>query len=156
MFMPIIATFCACFGVLAARSLPDGRLLVGVALALMIAKGVIASYDRADLTAAVTVAPDWIAGQEGLVIEPRTRRFLALSPGVRTMHERPIESAQRLLLIGQRSCDAAMRDTGIRGWRTMRSQSVAAPDPAPIAALRRARLFLAPPVEPVMCLLRPA
>ena len=156
MFMPVIAVACGCFGVLAARSLPDGRLLVGVAVALMIGKGVIAAYDRADLTPAVRAAPGWIAGQDGLVIEPRTRRFLALSPEVGAVPELPVESAQRLLLIGQKSCDAAMRDAGIGGWRTMRTRSVAAPDPALIAALRRMRLFLAPPVEPVMCLLRPA
>ncbi len=156
MFMPIIAVACACFGVLAARSLPDGRLLVGVAVALMIGKGVIAAYDRADLTAAVHVAPGWIAGQDRLAIEPRTRRFLALSPEIRAVPELPASAARRLLLIGQKSCDAAMRDAGIRGWRTMRSEAVSVPDPAPIAALRRARLFLAPPVEPVMCLLRPA
>lgn len=156
MFIPIFAILCTCLGVLAPRTLPDGRLLVGVAVVLMIGKGVIASCDRADLTPAVLAAPSWVAGQDRVAIEPRTRRFLALSPEIRALPELPVGAARHILLIGQESCDAAMRGAGVHGWRTIRSASIAAPDPAPIAALRRARLFLAPPVKPVMCLLRPA
>nr|WP_295670747.1 glycosyltransferase family 39 protein [Sphingomonas sp.] len=156
MFLPALAVACACFGVLAARSLPGGRLLVGVALVLLVGKGLIGAYDRTDLTPAAITAPLWVAGQQDVVVEPRTGRFLALLPAIEALPRYAGGPARRLLLLGQGNCGKAMRETGVFGWRTLQAASIAAPDPAPVAALRRAHLFLGPPVQPVLCLLRPA
>lgn len=156
MFLPVIAVACACFGVLAARSLPQARLLVAVAVLLLVGKGLIAACDRADLTPAALAAPAWVAGQADVAVEPRTGRFLALVPQIEAVPRYADHNAGRILLIGQESCDNAMRGAGLPGWRTVRAASMAAPDSAPIAALRRAHLFLGPPVQPVMCLLAPS
>lgn len=157
MFLPIVVVASVCFGVLAARSWKEGRLLATACLALLIAKGAIASYDVVDLEPAAKAAPVWAAkAGHGLAVEERTARFLTLVPEVRRLPHYHGGAAQSLLLVGSDDCVQASREAHLDGWRVRRAQRFETAEPAAIAALRRHRLFFDPQATPVLCLLERA
>lgn len=153
MFMVPLASASAILAVLLTRRWHTSRLLVATVVALILAKGLIAAVSRTNLRAPAAAAPAMIAaGGRELAIDPRTAQFLALVPAAVGLPN-AIGPADRrpVLLLGFGDCERAAREEGYTGWRTLRSFAPPSHDLAPLAALRRAGVFVDGSPQPVLC-----
>lgn len=122
------------------------HLLPAVLLGLIVARGALLAYDRPDLRQMAVAADTWVAnlGPGNVATDEWTRRTLALTPSVAALPLQEQAARRYLLVLAGRDCPPGYVVTAQKWTRKTW---------APFAWARDHALFIAPRIEPTLCVI---
>lgn len=147
MFWIEFASAAAAIGVIIPRAWRAGsRLVPAVLIGLIVARSALLAYDRPDLRQMARVADAWVAnlGPVNVATDEWTRRTLALTPSVAALPLQEEAVRRYLLVLAGQDCPSGHVVTA-RKW-TRETW-------APFAWARDHALFIAPRIEPTLCVI---
>jgi hypothetical protein len=147
MFWIEFASAAVVVAVIATRAWRTGRRLLPAALlALILARGLLLSYDRPNPGNMAAAADAWIArlGPGNIATDEWTQRTLALMPSVAALPVQDEAARRYRLFLAERACPAG---------RIVAAQKWARSEWTPFAWAREHALFIGPRLEPVLCVI---
>jgi len=147
MFWIEFASAAAVVAVIAARTWKTGRRLLPAALlVLILARGLLLSYDRPNPGNMAAVADAWIArlGPGNVATDEWTKRTLALTPGVAALPVQGGAARRYQLVLAERACPPG---------HIVAAQTWKRDEWAPFAWAREHALFIGPRLEPILCVI---